>query len=107
VIYEYRKYEVVPGQLQRLNARFEEVTLPLWEAHGIRQSGFWEALVGVSNELHYLLQWETMAEREERWSAFHGDPEWIAARTRSEQEGQLIARIANSFWKPTSYSNWQ
>jgi hypothetical protein len=48
-----------------------------------------------------------MAEREERWSAFHGDPEWIAARTRSEQEGQLIARIANSFWKPTSYSNWQ
>jgi hypothetical protein len=107
VIYEYRKYEVLPGQLPRLNARFDEVTLPLWEAHGIHQSGFWETVVGASNELHYLLQWEDMAEREELWTAFHSDPEWLAARTRSEREGQLIGRIVNSFWKPTPYSKWQ
>ncbi len=107
MIYEYRKYEVLPGQLQRLNERFSDVTLPLWESHGIRQSGFWEAVVGTSNELHYLLRWSDMAEREERWNAFHSDPEWLAARARSEEEGLLIGRIVNAFWKPTPYSELQ
>jgi len=28
------------------------VALPLWERHGIKPVGFWEPVVGLSNELH-------------------------------------------------------
>jgi hypothetical protein len=104
MIYEYRRYETLPGQLPRLNARFADVTLPLWEEHGIRQVGFWEPTVGASNELHYILQWEDMAERERVWTEFHTDPEWLKARARSEESGHLISRIVNNFWTPTYYS---
>lgn len=104
MLYEYRRYEVTPGKLGALNKRFRDVTLPIWKKHGIRAVGFWEALVGTSNELHYILQWESMADREARWNAFQADASWQAAREASEEEGPLVQRLTNSFWRPTPYS---
>ncbi len=104
MIYEYRKYEAVPGQLPDLHRRFQTVTLEIWRRHGIRPVGFWIAEVGASNVLHYLLAWESMAERERVWTAFQSDPEWVQARARTEAAGPLVAKIENMFWTPTSYS---
>ena len=70
MIYELRIYEVVPGKLPDLNRRFETITLKIWERLGIRQAGFWVADVGTSNELTYLIAWESMAEREQKWTTF-------------------------------------
>ena len=56
--------------------RFETITLEIWAKHGIRQAGFWTTEIGVNNHnLYYLLEWESLAEREERWTPFHADPE--------------------------------
>jgi hypothetical protein len=104
VLYEYRRYEVVPGRRGDLNRRFATHTLKIWEKHQIEVVGFWEAVVGVTNELHYILRWKNMAERDEKWSAFATDPEWLAAVTETERDGPLAARIHNSFWAPTDYS---
>ena len=83
MIYETRVYRCLPGRLPALLKRFETITLKLWEKHGIRQAGFFTTLVGESNqELTYLLAWESLAEREKKWTAFQSDPDWISARAQ-------------------------
>jgi NIPSNAP len=104
LLYEYRRYSIVPGKPAALAQRFENVTVPLWERHGIKPVGFWEPIVGRTNELHYLLAWNDMAERGVRWNAFQADPEWISKRDQSEASGPLVAYIHNELWNPTSYS---
>ena len=70
MIYETRVYRCLPGRLPALLKRFETTTLKLWEKHGIRQVGFFTTLVGESNqELTYLLAWESLAERDKKWTA--------------------------------------
>jgi hypothetical protein len=104
LLYEYRRYSIVPGKRGALAQRFENATVPLWERHGIKPVGFWEPVVGLSNQLHYLLAWNDLADREVRWSAFQADPEWISKRDQSELSGPLAANIHNELWTPTSYS---
>jgi NIPSNAP len=106
MIYELRVYRVLPNRMPALLKRFESATLRLWERHGIRQAGFWTTVVGESNhELTYLLAWESLAEREQKWAAFLADPEWVAARSDSEKDGPIVATIANSILQPTSFSS--
>jgi hypothetical protein len=106
MIYESRIYQCVPGRLPVLLKRFEDHTLKIWEKHGIRQAGFWTVLIGdgSSNDLHYLLAWESMAEREKVWSTFLADPAWIKVREETERDGPIIANIKSSFLKPTAFS---
>ncbi|MGN6570536.1 MAG: NIPSNAP family protein [Pseudolabrys sp.] len=105
MIYEMRVYRAVPGRMPALLKRFETITLDLWKRHGIRQAGFWTTVVGESNqELTYMLAWESMGEREQKWNAFQSDPEWIAKRAETEKDGAIVANIANSILQPTSFS---
>jgi hypothetical protein len=106
MIYELRVYHCVPGRLPALVKRFETITLGIWEKHGIRQAGFWTVLVGDSNQdLFYLVQWESLAERERKWNAFMADPEWQAKRAETERDGPIVASISNSFLQPTAFSS--
>jgi hypothetical protein len=106
MIYEMRVYRCVPGRLPALLKRFENTTLAMWEKHGIRQAGFWTTAVGESNQdLTYLLAWDSMGEREQKWNAFQADPAWISARAESERDGAIVANIANTFLQPTSFSS--
>lgn len=108
MIYESRVYTALPGRMPALLARFEKVTLGFWEKYGIRQIGFFTTTIGpTSQDLTYLLAWESLAEREQKWNAFQADPEWIAARTQSEAGGQLVANIASTILTPTKFSALQ
>jgi hypothetical protein len=105
MIYELRVYTVTPGRMPALLKRFETITLPIWQRLGIRQAGFWTTVIGASNqELHYLLAWESMGERETKWHSFATDPEWIAKRTETEKDGAIVANVTNSFLQPTAFS---
>ena len=106
MIYEMRVYRCVPGRLPALLKRFENTTLKLWEKHGLRPVGFFTTLVGESNqELTYLLAWESLADREKKWAAFQSDPEWIAARAKTEEDGQIVGNIVNQLLAPTAFSS--
>lgn len=106
MIFEQRIYYCLPGKLPALLKRFESTTLPLWERFGIKQAGFWTYEIGPSNHtLIYLLAWESLAEREAKWTAFQADPEWIKERAASEAEGPILERIENAFLKPTKFSS--
>ena len=105
MIYELRIYKCLPGRLPALIKRFEADTLKLWDKHGIVQAGFWTTAIGESsNDLTYMIRWESMADRETRWNAFLADPEWQAARARSEADGLILANISSQFLAPTSFS---
>jgi hypothetical protein len=106
MIYEMRVYRCLPGRLPALLKRFESVTLKLWEKHGIRPAGFFTTLIGESNqELTYMLAWESLAERDTKWTAFQGDADWIAARAKSEVDGQIIGNIVSQLLVPTAFSS--
>ena len=74
-------------------------------AFRIRQVGFWTTLVGESNhDLTYMLAWESLAEREQKWTAFMFDPEWIAKRAETETSGPIVQTLSNQLLMPTGFS---
>jgi NIPSNAP len=106
MLYEMRVYHCVPGRLPALLKRFETKTLKIWEKHGIRQAGFFTTVIGESNQqLVYFLVWDSLAERERKWSAFMADQEWINARAETEKDGQIVERVINQILTPTVFSS--
>jgi hypothetical protein len=106
MMYEMRIYRCVPGRLPNLLKRFENLTFRIWAKHGIRQAGFWTTVVGESNnDLTYLLQWDSMDERDKKWTAFQTDPEWISGRNETEKDGAIVANVSNQFLVPTAFSS--
>jgi hypothetical protein len=106
MLYELRVYHCVPGRLPALLKRFDTITLKLWEKHGIKQAGFWTVAIGDSNmDLYYLLQWESLADREKKWAAFQSDQNWISARAETEKDDPIVAKVVNTILQPTSFSS--
>ena len=106
MLYELRVYDCVPGRLPDLLNRFENITLDLWQKHGIKQAGFWTTAIGESNQiLYYMLEWESLADREKKWDAFQNDEEWLSKRAETEKNGTLVASVSNSILQPTSFSS--
>ena len=66
--------------------------------------GFWDTVIGESNELVYLCAFDDLAHRERAWAAFMADPEWINARAESEKDGLIIANVKSAFLQPTAFS---
>ena len=88
MIYEMRVYRCLPGRLPALLKRFDTITLKLWEKHGIKQAGFFTTLVGKSNqELTYFLAWESLADREKKWTAF-ADRSGVDRGARQDRGGR-------------------
>src|SRR5438093_13541867 len=101
MIHELRIYRCVPGRKPALLSRFENETLRIWEKHGIRQVGFWTTLIGKSSqEITYMLAWDSMAEREKRWGAFLADPEWVAVVALTEKDVHLVDNISSQVLAP-------
>ena len=104
--YEWRIYEVVPDRMDALNNRFATITTKLFQKHGIKIIGFWQAVVGTSNTLYYMLAYNDLGHRESAWNAFITDPEWIKAKKETEDRagGPLVEKVINMLLKPTNYS---
>ena len=107
MIYEIRSYEIVPGRMPAMHARFQNHTMEFFRRHGIAVVGFWEAMIGVSNVLHYIVRFDDLGHRERAWAAFMADPDWVRVRAESEKDGPIVARIRSEIWRPAAYSPMQ
>jgi hypothetical protein len=107
MIYELRIYETVPGKLPALNDRFAKYTLGFFKKHGIHVVGFWTEDIGTSNQLVYMLGFDSLADREKKWTAFQADPGWNQVRAESEKNGPINVRVRNMILRPTNYSPMQ
>ena len=105
MLYELRTYTAMPGRMADLSRRFADITLGYFAKHGIRVVGFWtNELGGPSDELIYMLAWETLAEREDKWSALGRDTGRQADFAETEKDGPLVQHITAHILRPTRFS---
>jgi hypothetical protein len=105
VIYEIREYTVVPGRMPTLVRLFREHALRLFERHGIEVVFISLTEVGDNsvNELVYVLKFDSYAEFGKRWAAFNADPDWLAARTASQEGGANVASVRRRVLNPAVF----
>ena len=95
MLYELREYTAVPGSLPRLIERFNDVTIAMFEKHGMDLVLLSRTELGEDskNEIVYLLRFSSYDELEKRWAAMLSDPEWRSAAAASESGGPLVASV--------------
>ena len=107
LLFELRIYDVVPGKLDALQARFRQHTLKLFEKHGMAVLGFWVTShrdARASEAIVYLLAWNSREAADAAWKSFRADPEWVRVRQETEADGPLVARFQSRFMTATDYS---
>ena len=105
MIHEMRIYHTAPGRMPVLLNRFETITLAIWERFNIRQVGFWTVEIGNDNaDLYYLLEWESMAERERMMSSFVG--EGFAIPHGTDTARALVRRATLAFLQFPEGIDW-
>ncbi|CAN5717785.1 NIPSNAP family protein [soil metagenome] len=103
MIYELKKYTPYPGKGPALKARFEAVTLPIFERVGIKVLYCFED-TSDPDGLLYLTAFHDEAERDAAWKAFGADTGWKEAKAASEVDGPLLMTQVSSDLVPTSFS---
>lgn len=105
-VYELRIYHVVPGKLDDLAARFRDHTDQLFAKHGIKSVAYWTALDEPvkSSTFFYMLEHPSREAAAANWKAFQDDPEWKAAKAKSEENGPLVEKIDSTFLTLTDFS---
>jgi hypothetical protein len=105
--FEMRTYYAAPGKMDDLNARFRNHTNKLFQKHGIDLVGYWQP-VDDKNEkkpvLVYILAYPSREAREKSWKDFNADPDWQAAKKKSEENGTLVSKVDSVYMTPTDYS---
>jgi len=72
-------------------------------AYGMDLVGYWHP-VDKPNVLVYILAYPSRDAREKSWKDFNNDPEWKAAKSKSEEGGTLVTKVDSVFMTPTDYS---
>jgi len=104
--YELRTYTTAPGKLEALHNRFRNYTMSLFTRHGMRHYGYWTPS-DLPDTLIYLLVHPTREAGKASFAAFRADPEWIAAKAASEQDGSLTVQpdgVKSVYLTPTDFS---
>ena len=57
--------------------------------------------------LVYLLAFESREDADARWEAFRADPEWVAVKGASEEDGPLVMAVESEFFEAAPYSPLQ
>lgn len=104
-VFELRIYKAAEGKLGKLDARFRDHTIGLFDKHGIRSFGYWHPTdePDSSDTLVYLIEHENEDAAKASWKAFVQDPEWKAAAAASDV-GRLAGPIESIYMRATDYS---
>ena len=106
-VFELRTYHASPGKLDDLNARFRNHTLALFKKHGMTNFGYWTPTdkdKGAGETLIYILAHKSKEAGEASFAAFRADPDWVAAKKKSEENGSLTTKVESVYMTPTDYS---
>jgi hypothetical protein len=84
--FEMRMYTAEPardgkGGIDNLHQRFREAEIKIFERLGAKVVAAWQNLDNP-NTLVWMLAYRDRAHREQVWTAFRTDPEWIALRQK-------------------------
>jgi hypothetical protein len=99
--FELRTYTATSGRLDDLVARFRDHTVALLARHGMESLGYWTA-TDRPDTLIYVVRHTGDPKRS--WTEFQTDPDWIAAKARSLENGEIVDHIDSTFMTPTDFS---
>ena len=100
MIHELRTYTCPPLQRTAVVQLVEKV-MPIFERHGIKIVGAWTTMVGRTNSFVYLVEYESLADREKKWGSFVQDQELLST---VQAAGDITISEDNTLLQPTSYS---
>lgn len=103
-VYELRTYYAAEGKLDDLLSRFRDHTTSLFEKHGMTNVAYWVPVENEDSILVYILGYPSRAERGASWTSFREDPDWIEAKSDSEEDGSLIDSVQSLFLTRTDFS---
>ena len=102
MIYEIREYTTVPGRMPALVRRFKDHTFEIFARLGMTMTFMSLTELGddSTNELVYVMEFDSYDDMSTKWAAFRADPEWRAAREASEADGPIVAKIRRRVLNP-------
>ena len=105
-VFEMRTYYAAEGKMNALHARFRDHTNKLFVKHGMTLIGYWNPIdeKEAQTKLVYILAYPSKDAADKSWKDFQNDPDWKAAKTASETNGKLVAKVESVFLNPTDYS---
>lgn len=106
-VFELRTYTAAEGKLADLDARFRNHTVGIFEKVGMTNLGYFHPLdadKGAGSTLIYFLAYPSREAATGAWQKFRDDPDWVKARTASEQNGKLATKVDSLFLQATDFS---
>ncbi len=104
-IFELRTYEshsVIAGE--KKVEMFNDGEIAIFKKTGLQPVFFGKTLVGQRlPNLTYMVAFEDMNQRNQRWETFRNDPDW-AEMSADPQYADTVSNISDYILRPTSYS---
>ncbi|OLT08985.1 NIPSNAP family containing protein [Pseudonocardia sp. CNS-139] len=106
MIYELREYTTVPGRLPALVKRFNDHTLRIFERLGMDVvfMSLTDLGANTTNELVYVMRFDSYEDMAAKWAAFRADPEWNDVRGASEVDGPIVAAVSRRVLSPAAFT---
>jgi hypothetical protein len=104
-VFELRIYKAAEGKLGKLDARFRDHTVRLFDKHGMKSVAYWHPTdePDSKDNLIYIIKHDSRDAAKKSWQAFIADPEWKKAAKESGV-GRLAKPPAATYMKATDYS---
>lgn len=87
MIYELRRYALVPGGAPAMHHRMEDELLPMFGRHGFQGFvGAWDVVSGPGTPAYiWMLEWSDYQSRADAWRSFHAEWGRLKARDQSPE----------------------
>ena len=104
-VFELRIYKAAEGKLGKLDARFRDHTIKIFNRHGMKSVAYWHPTdePDSKDNLIYIIKHDSRGAAAMSWKAFIADPDWKKA-ARASGVGRLAKPPASTYMKATDYS---
>ena len=104
-LFELREYQAMPQKIANITERFGGFTCEAFKKHGFRQVDYWlNRIGGNDHQLTYMLAWESLDERVNRFDTFAKDPDRARVFGESEKNGPIVEQVTTTILRPTAFS---
>ena len=95
----------MPQKIQNVSDRFGGFTVNAFKKYGFRQVGYWRNAIGANDhQLVYMLAWESLNERVEKFDAFGKDADRARVFGESEKAGPIVQQVTTTILRPAAFS---